>query len=190
MERCDYALNEFSNAYWPCKFQNNQGSCANKKVGHSKGHQNWHGKIIGSGNYKSDFSSDTFKEEWHDILKKEMVQKSLNVNTIMQKDTNVIEEKVIEDLHFELMQVFYKDLGGAGKFQSHATCLCCLGELPEHPLRCGHVLCTACIHSYSSSNEESSLAMDSCPLHKEETALEAPWSMPQLAGIRIMCLDG
>lgn len=180
--------------YWPCSYSSSHGSCANTRAGHSKGHQNEHGKIIGAGGYSSDFTSNSFREEWHDILKGEIRVQSDQRTKRLQEKPDLNEEEAVEQLHLEVMQNFYGGfLGGAAEFQSHATCLCCLRELPEHPLRCGHVLCTPCIHSYSSCCGKSLIAMYKCPLHAQTAVWDEPWPisiMPPLAGVRILCLDG
>ncbi|OCL07767.1 FabD/lysophospholipase-like protein [Glonium stellatum] len=194
MDHCNYALDEFSKGYWPCSYSHSShGSCANARAGHSKGHQNKDGKIIGFGGYTSDFTFNSFKEEWHDILKQKIGVQSKQRTARLQENPNINEEKAVEQLHLGAMREFYGGLGGAAEFKSHATCLCCLRELPEHPLPCGHVLCTSCIGSYRSNHEKSSITMDKCPLHPQTTDWGEPWPisiMPPLAGVRILCLDG
>lgn len=73
-----------------------------------------------------------------------------------------------------------------------ATCFCCLMDVPEHPLPCGHVLCTACIRAYG-KQAKSSIALVCCPLHRESTK----WARPAIikfkpvgAGVRVLSLDG
>ncbi|KAI9764589.1 MAG: hypothetical protein M1840_008318 [Geoglossum simile] len=170
MESCNLALTHFCAYHWPCQFSNKRGSCVNSKAGHAKGHQDRRGGILAFGGYQSDFVLSTFEEEWHNMLEHQLVRQSNSVITKQQVNLSTNEERAVEDSHFELMQGFYRNLGGATKFISHVTCLCCLMERPEHSLRCGHVLCTPCVHSYSSNPKKSSMEMDKCPLHAKETA--------------------
>lgn len=65
-------------------------------------------------------------------------------------------------------------------------------DVPEHPLPCGHVLCTACIKAYG-KQKKTSIIVSCCPLHRESTM----WAKPVLirfkpigAGVRVLSLDG
>jgi hypothetical protein len=192
---CEEALNEFSRVYWPCEFSNNGERCINTRAGHAKGHQNKHGKIIGSGGYQSAFLFASFKEQWCKILEEQICQL-----TQPRKDTqnsrDITEETTTKKDHLMVIGQFYKDLPGTEKFRSHSICLCCLRGHPEYLLRCGHVLCIACIQSFCSNHEPENMTfkMMSCPLHEQDTDWKKqPWPitiLPPLAGVRILCLDG
>jgi hypothetical protein len=97
-------------------------------------------------------------------------------------------------LHARHMSRFYKELQGADRFMSHATCYCCLTAAPEHALPCGHVLCTGCVKSYGKKRgSRSLLEMTYCPLHERETRWSSPCQLrfkPDYAGVRLLCLDG
>jgi len=65
-------------------------------------------------------------------------------------------------------------------------------DVPEHPLPCGHVLCTACVKAYG-TQAKSTVSLPYCPLHREATR----WAKPALikfkpagAGVRVLALDG
>lgn len=98
-------------------------------------------------------------------------------------------------LHQANVNNFYHHVGGAQNFVSHSTCFCCLRELAEHPLPCGHVLCTPCIKGYGKPHSEllGSFVMACCPLHDYDTVFPAPCEIyfkPALAGVRVLSLDG
>ena len=46
--------------------------------------------------------------------------------------------------HSALMDRFYREMGPACDFRSHLTCVCCFMGTAQHPLPCGHVMCTSC----------------------------------------------
>jgi hypothetical protein len=191
---CEKALQDFSRIYWPCEYSKNGERCANTMAGHAKGHQNEHGAIIGSGDYESTFLFALFHEGWSDILEEQMRKLSKEVEAILNGPGDVSEERAAETNHLRVIGHFYKGLFGAEKFQSHAICLCCLREHPEYPLRCGHILCMACIQSFGRNRENVTFEMTNCPLHEQDTDwTKQPWPitiMPPLAGGRILCLDG
>jgi hypothetical protein len=77
-----------------------------------------------------------------------------------------------------------------------------LREMPEHPLPCGHVLCTPCVRTYSEldmkregmqQKDKNFIRLDRCPLHLRYLRFTDPWFLkfkPDLAGVRILSLDG
>jgi hypothetical protein len=167
----------------------------NVQGSHSKGHQNAKGKIMREGPYRSNFTFEGFGEQWlqhlHTHLTK--MQTELNKRLVQLPARNELE--IVTKLHHENIEEFYQHLGGAQRFVSHQTCFCCLRELAEHPLPCGHVLCTPCIKSYGKphTNLPYSYAMTSCPLHQSNTVLATLYPVffkPPLAGVRILSLDG
>jgi hypothetical protein len=102
---------------------------------------------------------------------------------------------VITKTHRANITTFYFHSGGATKFVSHTTCFCCLRELAEHPIPCGHVLCTACIKGYGKPHEQlsGSFTIAACPLHEFEAVFPTPveiYFKPPLAGLRILSPDG
>ena len=100
------------------------------------------------------------------------------------------------DLHRENMDSFFRgsfENFTAYSFCSLTTCFSCLLEVPQHPLQCGHTLCTACIRAYGRPNDRNSVLMDSCPLHARTTRGKASWIVhfkPDYAGVRVLSLDG
>lgn len=90
----------------------------------------------------SNFTADNYKTTWLNLLKTRLrdAQEHLEREEDGSEATDPLGP--IRRLHARNITDFYVEFGGASKFNSHATCLCCLMRPPEHVLRCGHVLCT------------------------------------------------
>jgi hypothetical protein len=195
---CDQALEDFCAVFWPCTFVSKRGGrCVNVRDRHSKGHQNERGQVIGSrdGTYVSNFTFDDFAEDWFRYLHSHLAAFQTDLSSQLMQPPATDELSIATTLHHLNMTKFYERLGGAQNFVSHITCFCCLRELAEHPLPCGHVLCTACIKSYGKPHKElyGSYVMSSCPLHEYDTVFPTPWTVyfkPPLAGVRVLSLDG
>lgn len=193
MEYCDYALDDFCGLFWPCEFSTSKrGRCVNVQEGHTKGHQNEKGNIIGTGPYVASFTWNSFEEEWLKLLREKVQSIQDTINAKLLEDRRLTEDRLTSDVHRQNMQEFYRRLGGAERFNSHSTCFCCLREMPENPLPCGHVLCTPCAIAYGSRKRGCVIQLDACPLHSAEH-FRSPWYIkykPELAGVRILSLDG
>jgi hypothetical protein len=193
MEYCDYALDDFCGLFWPCEFQSKRGRCVNVQEGHTKGHQNEKGSILGTGQYMASFTWNSFEEEWLKLLQDKVQNVQDNINAKWLQNRRLTASTITSQVHLQNMQDFYRRLGGAQSFNSHSTCFCCLREMPEHPLPCGHVLCRACVTDYgSTANSSSLIELDACPLHPG-ASFRSPWKIkvkPDSAGIRILSLDG
>ena len=200
---CVAALEHFCDRYWPCSFVSKKGTaCVNVKSSHAvKGHQTAFGRIISYGDYESAFSSVNFADQWKVILKKRLqeieaeFQTKRNATVPRNDSPLTINDRILAyDLHKRCMGHFFCSFTGytASKFRSLTTCYCCLMEVPEHPLQCGHVLCTGCIKAYGYQYDSYSMSMDCCPLHWTQT-FNRPWIIrfkPDYAGVRILTLDG
>lgn len=192
---CDSALEDFCAIFWPCTFRNKRGErCVNVKERHTKGHQSQRGNIIGTGSYEANFTFDDFAEDWLQYLRSSVleIEKGLSSEMITSRSREIV---IITKIHQGNVNSFYHRVGGAQRFISHSTCFCCLRELAEHPLPCGHVLCSACIKGYGKAHSElsGSYTVASCPLHDFETVFRAPSEVlfkPPLAGVRVLALDG
>jgi hypothetical protein len=133
---------------------------------------------------------DMFYQRLHSDLTK----MQMDANTHL-KQPPLNELDLVIGIHRVHAETFYQGLGGAERFVSHQTCYCCLRELAENPLPCGHVLCTPCIKSYGKPNANLpySYVMTSCPIHQSNTVFPTNFSVsfkPPLAGVRILSLDG
>lgn len=101
----------------------------------------------------------------------------------------------VTKVHQANVNTFYRRVGGAQAYLSHSACFCCLREMAEHPLPCGHVLCTPCVKGFGKphSHLAGSFTLASCPLHSSDTVFPVPWEAyfkPALAGVRVLSLDG
>ena len=192
----DGALNQFCDMWWPCTYSNIKGKrCINSSEGHARGHQDERGKPIGDGGYQSDFTPDTYRHTWHANLRDYLV----NIQKLMERISAVSisnrqsDEAVrAAEQHLRTMNEFYQNLGGAALFQSNAACLSCLGDMPEHPLPCGHVICSLCVQMFGVAQSKTAFILNRCPLHNDRhlnrsvhVALK-----PNSAGVRVLSLDG
>ena len=195
----DYAMGEYLELHYPCSFVSPDGTrqCQLVKARHQvKGHQDEEG-IICAGDFVAAFDRK-FVSGWKSQLKAaiEGIHRdfSYEIEQASQvEDTNAIpEERIALDLHIEYLNQFYETVGPAAAIVSHATCFCCLMDVPEHPLPCGHVLCNACIKAYG-KEDRLSISLSCCPMHREATR----WAIPAVikfkpagAGVRVLALDG
>jgi hypothetical protein len=168
------------------------------KSGHAtKGHQDQNGKIIGlSKTYESSFSSSAYQNIWIGLIKKNLTvcEKKLEQkrHSVGASQFKILEVEDAFQLHLqEQLKDFFQDR--ANKYFSMSTCYCCLMNVPQHPLPCGHVLCTDCVKNYGEPLKYSSVGIASCPLHPEETKHLQRWVIrfkPDFAGVRVLSLDG
>ncbi|KAK3707125.1 hypothetical protein LTR37_012294 [Vermiconidia calcicola] len=194
----DYAMGEYLELHYPCSFVSSEGrQCMLVKARHQpKGHQDQHG-IIAAGDYQAAFDSK-FMHQWKAQLRSAIESLHRDFSYELEQasqvaDTNAIpEERIALDLHIEYLNHFFEAVGPAASICSHSTCFCCLMDVPEHPLPCGHVICTACIKAYGRPCK-STVSMSCCPLHREATK----WAKaaiirfkPPGAGVRVLALDG
>lgn len=174
----------------------------NVKSSHmTKGHQTSWGKIIASGPYESAFSPFNFADQWKMYLKTRLqeteagFQDLRNATAPKRDDPLTANDRILAyELHQTCMARFFRSYEGynASRFTSLTTCYCCLMEVPEHPLQCGHVLCTGCVRAYGHQFDSHSMLMDYCPLHLGQR-FDRPWIIhfkPDYAGVRILTLDG
>jgi hypothetical protein len=194
----DWAMGEYLEMHYPCSYVSADGTrqCMLVKARHSvKGHQDEKG-IIAAGEYQAAFDTD-FLPQWKAQLRAAIggIARDFQyeLEQIAQGDEpSIPEERIALDLHIEYINQFFEAVGPASSMVSHATCFCCLMDVPEHPLPCGHVLCTACIKAYGKSQKET-LQVSCCPLHRESTNWAKPASIrfkPVGAGVRVLSLDG
>ena len=192
----DSALDNFCNMWWSCSYEDNRGRrCVNTCEGHAKGHQDSRGRPLREGGYQSKFVADRYRRTWHHHLEDILltIEKTMKLrsppNSAHQERS---EENLAAEIHLQRINEFYLNLGGAWNFLSNAACLSCLGDMPEHPLPCGHVLCSKCVRTFGGARSKTLFDLGSCPLHVNDR-----WSSviqiqlkPHLAGIRVLSLDG
>lgn len=195
----DWAMGEYLEMHYPCSYISVDGTrqCMVVKARHSsKGHQDEKG-IIAAGDYQAAFDS-SFLPRWKSQLRSAIgnIQRDFQYEleqASQSEDVHAIpEERIALDLHGEYLNQFFEAVGPASSICSHATCFCCLMDVPEHPLPCGHVLCTACIKAFG-KQVKSTIVVPCCPLHFESTRWAKPAVIkfkPAGAGVRILSLDG
>lgn len=192
MSYCDFALEDFCGKFCRCEYEKRNMRCVNVREGHSKGHQNEKGAIIGTGPFFSSFNEDVFDHDWLRLLQEKTKAIQHEVNDELAVDRTLNEKKLTSKIHRRKVEEFYKRVGGARLFISHSTCFCCLRDMPEHPLPCGHVLCISCILDYGILRPGSTIQIECCPLHPSDR-FSTSWDVkykPKMAGVRILSLDG
>ncbi|KAI1371265.1 FabD/lysophospholipase-like protein [Hypoxylon crocopeplum] len=197
---CAGALQTFADLYWPCSFTSQSyagdlGQCCNVRSGHNpKGHQNRQGKIIGNGDYESNFNASTFRPIWEQLLRASLVQVQTSSFKLGQDFQDRNELQIAAIIHQERLNELYSNvLGAAINYVSYSACLCCLRELPECALPCGHALCFPCIQIYGVRTSRTTIEISRCPLHVRDVIASPPWvitTKPRHAGARILSLDG
>jgi len=100
----------------------------------------------------------------------------------------------IPQLHLESLQQLPAVFGENARFFSNSTCLCCICNIPEHPLPCGHVVFTSCVGVFGKLVDDNIYVICSCPFAcNQESHSFSPvriYYKPTGAGVRILCLDG
>ena len=198
---CAEALQGFAKDFWPCNFHNKNGNCSLVMAGHSaKGHQRIDGRILEPGEYLSDFDMFKTLRAWNNSLIQNIgdIQQKLERKRLQQSDNDQPfddddEQAAMSELHGKLTRAFFENIGNVSQFTSHVACFSCLRELPEHPLPCGHVLCTPCVEACGQRSDKSTILLSSCPLHGSGAQWISPWEInikPQYAGVRVLSLDG
>lgn len=201
VHHCDDALETFCKLHWPCEYvhPNTSGRCVNVKAGHqSKGHQLDNGKVLAVGDYQSDFTADRFRDffEYSVAFNLRDLLRKLQSATVGTLGIHHDELSKAADIHKRIvLGPFFRHLSGAKQFVNHTACYCCLTCPPEHPLPCGHVLCTPCVQAFGRARGAFMIEMLECPMHHQDIdgQFRLRWPVfikPPGAGVRILTLDG
>ncbi|KAK8254092.1 hypothetical protein IWZ00DRAFT_435915 [Phyllosticta capitalensis] len=194
-EQLENALETFCNSHWPCEYVTDSGArCVNVRNGHSKGHQTKDGRVLAAGDYASRFSFQGYHQSFN--IKVYFALQQLLEYLELEKKFGKEEKEAAARIHQQILSVFYRrcareDVGP--NFISHSACFCCLFEMPEHSLPCGHVFCTSCVKAYGNASGKNELTIQACPLCSSDAG--PVWShkigfKPETAGVRILSLDG
>jgi hypothetical protein len=198
VDYCEDAVESFWLQHVQCEFTEGPYRCVNFAANHkSKGHQDARGSVQ-PGKFVSSFQPKHFFPLWSGRVKREIYRVDAELQEALRRDRGSSKEACLLELHNRTMRQFYRDIGAADHFLSHYTCLCCLMQPPQHALRCGHVLCTQCVRAYgrpmdTTTSKQNVLSLDCCPLHPTNTRWSTPCIIrfkPEMAGVRLLCLDG
>ncbi|KAH9908286.1 hypothetical protein F4778DRAFT_716781 [Xylariomycetidae sp. FL2044] len=200
---CRKALYAFYQQFWPCEYQfdDGRGRCLNTLERHQKGHQ-----VRGKQRPGAYMASCSFKDcltEWLRIIYDWILRFEYWLKRKNTRETR--EEDIVAQIHQFNIHRFYEEVHGSLMYVSHSFCLCCLREMPENPLPCGHILCTPCMMTYGTLQlrlagdeikERGKIQLARCPLHSlgrkgfKATEPQTISLKPDMAGIRLLCLDG
>ena len=167
----------------------------NTRDGHARGHQDDRGRWLGEGEYYSTFTGDAYRMTWHAHLKDvllhiERLTKRRGAFNLQDHQSDVAHKAA--EQHLKMMNEFYRNVGGARHFQSNATCLSCLRDMPEHPLPCGHVICSKCVRTFGAARSATTFMLSWCPLETNKgwgRSIQISLK-PAFAGVRALSLDG
>jgi hypothetical protein len=210
MKFCESGLETFHNRFWRCEKRDNNGCrCTNFAVGHAKGHQREDGKIFSAEGFLSSYYSEKQKfldtvTSTHQALFRYHAHNSERYPGSDRPGDK--EARIAGELHmlntlskisdFWMLKALPSQQNSSPEVVAyhHQTCFCCLNSLPEHTLRCGHIICQNCLENFSKhSSCGNFFCMSTCPLCKKADPWEPEWKTkvkPPTAGLRILSLDG
>jgi hypothetical protein len=168
--------------------------CVNVQSGHgAKGHQMTDGAIFAFGPYEAKFSFSTYRDEFHTAVYSRLLRL---MERLAELETyGETQEGAALLIHREDILRFF--FGGNTRGEDKTllklkVCLSCLFNPPEHPLSCGHVLCTACARGYGRSKGKYTIQILECPLDNVSMKPCQPRLVqlkPDSAGVRVLALD-
>ncbi|RYP21730.1 hypothetical protein DL765_002086 [Monosporascus sp. GIB2] len=183
------AFETFCESWLHCAFQHKSERCCNVKQGHGqKGHQGANGNSLGKGPFELGFDSGEFLRAWNQKFKNQLQ----SLRSLFLKKEKCSAEAIAAEIHRKQMSTFLSNVRTAD-FASHRICLCCLRHsMPEYPMPCGQVLCTACMRTFrgKGSDEDLSKNLTRCPFHSDKGCCLEIDEKPLHAGVRMLCLDG
>ena len=191
---CSTAAEHFNNRWLQCSFVSPSGKkCVNSRVSHGKGHQKASGTIIAVGPFKDPPDLGDFESEWTRMTRDHFVQieasaQEARTEAGVRSSTG---EKFAYELHRQPLTRFF------GTYGEHTpgrhSCYGCLMEVPQHPLPCGHMLCSPCVRMLGRPTDKNTVTVDFRPFDSKAVRKLNPCSIrfkPDFAGIRILSLDG
>jgi hypothetical protein len=196
---CEAAFQHISNICLPCSYVSREKACVNVRLNHSKGHQDAQGKIIAAGDFQVDSNEEIVAcQTWIDELENELCSIENKLSTELKRRQSLSQVRTLEfrnalERHKAFLERFYSDFSLATDDFSLSTCFCCLLEVPQHPLPCGHLLCAACVKDFGTHIDGTTILIEQCPLHPaqdREVSNPLVHHKPDFAGTRILALDG
>jgi hypothetical protein len=195
----EYAIAEYFQLFYPCSFVSEDGTrmCKSVKARHrAKGHQDERG-IIAAGDYVSAFDH-TFVPNWMGQLREAIDELHQTFSSALDQAARVSgyvessDERIAFAIHVNRLDRLYRSIGPATWVRSNSTCYCCLMDVPQHALPCGHALCDGCARACGDLRQ-TTLLVSWCPLHPNATRWTQPKVIkykPRGAGVRVLALDG
>jgi hypothetical protein len=165
----------------------------NVRSGHTKGHQSASGRVLAGGAYESSFTFDGFQKHFHNevylfldqLLRDLPRNNSSDGKPEVKAATNQHKPKILRPFFSHVLEG-----NETYEFSSHTVCLCCLLDVPEHSLPCGHVLCTRCLRAYGTVTKEHNVEFLKCPIDGKVLDCALFRLKPDDCGVRILTLDG
>lgn len=191
---CSTAAERFNNRWLQCSFVSRSGNqCVNSKLSHGKGHQTDSGVIKAIGPFMDPPDLGDFESEWLNMTREHFVQIEASAQEARTEAgmLSSTREKVVYELHRQHLMRFFGNF--EHRMPGQYSCYGCLMEVPQHPLPCGHMLCTSCVRMLGRTTDKNTVTVDFCPFDNEVARKVNPCSIrfkPDFAGIRILTLDG
>ncbi|KAK0670208.1 hypothetical protein QBC41DRAFT_97026 [Cercophora samala] len=193
------AFDVFCELWLPCTYEREGVRCCNFKSAHGKkGHQRPDGKLFGFGAFESNFKPDDFFPRWMKKIQQELDRLNAQLSCHRREGSMqyLTKTAIAARIHRNQIDTFLSSqVRDIGDFVSQKVCLVCLGNnMPEHPLPCGHTLCTACVDIFCEptglDDEDVVRFLASCPLHPRDPQPIQIRVKPPNAGLRILCFHG
>lgn len=161
----------------------------------SKGHQLKNGKVLAVGEYVSQFSFKNHQLVFQAEIYSRLKELLKLLHSRLENDDESEVQAAAEIHRSTVLDHFFDHTakGQGSNYISHSTCFCCLFEPPEHPLPCGHVLCTPCLIAFGKRVGKTVVEMTGCPMETLIRPRKQAWKVllkPPAAGLRILTLDG
>ncbi len=199
----DDVLERFLEEHWPCeqRHRKTRARCVNVRARHTKGHQTDNGKVFATGGYVSQFTPNEYRREFRDNVYCCLVKLLDKLEKELRSKEDASERLAASSIHKDVVLAgFFRCVdppdrrGSAGPLTSQSACFCCLLEAGQHPLPCGHLLCTECVMAFGKLDSNTSavwmkecpIGVDACPLTFFPAQIRIK---PRSSGVRIMTLD-
>lgn len=201
---CGRAVSQFLDRTAQCAFVNKADGqrCVNTKMGHAQGHQNGMGRLLQSGQFvNGEFDSQAFLVTVETAVNLVMCdidsqapsnRRDWRRHAAQAHRENLVQLRLANGFPWKKsVREMVNDFG-----RNARVCYGCFFGRPEYRLPCGHAICVACVEDF-----------DDTPKAAKYPGLFSHWSCavcaatghgwphrmrvkPDLAGVRVMSLDG